>query len=496
MRSTLTCVAHRGAGAAAAALLVATAASVITPHASAAGSAAAGPDSAARSDRSVIVRRGGSDATLRFHRAAAGEVFLAVTVSARGVSWATRGNESAVVSAYVDGHYATDIVITSVGPVARHFALGHLRAGGHTLRLHYASGRSPSNAGVARLQDIGFSTVRPSDPAYVAAKYAPVLYGRNIAGLGGRFENNRTDTPLVAWHQVLPAARAGHSVIEYSVVWSNEDGGTGASAGLLMAQWGRTTDIEWIYRVEVDAKGRRVPGSGVFQSPNHGTTAFRGGYDGTHPLLQTCTSNNNVCDAKALKGQHQRTDPMRFGLSTRGVLGAAQPREHEMDINPWTYQVMGREMVRENKVESSPDPSSTPLLGDARTYLYLAVTHDTQPPASAGGVGLTVEVTLRGDPTTYSSNHDNALGLGSVNRNGPAATTVELPVGTRAADVASISVRRVAIGPDNGASLHVTELRRAFFLGTTYKPFMSFARRHLDVTLTQATPSGVIWPRP
>ena len=73
-------------------------------------------------------------------------------------------------------------------------------------------------------------------------------------------------------------------MIEYSVVWSNEDGGTGASAGLLMAQWGRTTDIEWIYRVEVDAKGRRVPGSGVFQSPNHGTTTFRGRYDGTHPL--------------------------------------------------------------------------------------------------------------------------------------------------------------------------------------------------------------------
>ncbi len=111
-----------------------------------------------------------------------------------------------MVSAYVDGHYATDIVITSASPVTRQFALGHLRAGGHTLRLHYAARRSPSNAGVARLQDIGFSH-RPAlqHPAYVAAKYAPVLYGRNVAGLGGRFQNNRTDTPLVAWHQVLPA---------------------------------------------------------------------------------------------------------------------------------------------------------------------------------------------------------------------------------------------------------------------------------------------------
>ncbi len=159
------------------------------------------------------------------------------------------------------------------------------------------------------------------------------------------------------------------------MVWSNEDGGTGARRPL-MAQWGRTTDIEWIYRVEVDAKGRRVAGSGVFQSPNHGTTVFRGRYDGTHPLLQTCTSNNNVCDARALERQRQTADPMRFALSTRAVLGAAQPREHEMDINPWTYQVMGREMVREDKVDRpAPDPS-TAALADQRTYLYLALNHD------------------------------------------------------------------------------------------------------------------------
>ena len=61
------------------------------------------------------VHRGGPDATISFHRSQVGEVFLDATVSARGVSWAERKNESAVVSAYVDGHYATDIVITSSG---------------------------------------------------------------------------------------------------------------------------------------------------------------------------------------------------------------------------------------------------------------------------------------------------------------------------------------------------------------------------------------------
>ncbi len=411
------------------------------------------------------------------------------SVSAPGVSWADRGNESAVVSAYVDGHYATDIVITSTGRVTRQFALGQLSTGRHTLRLHYAVGRSPSDAGLARLHDIGFSTLQPGDPGYVAAKYAPVLYGRNVAGLGGRFQNNHTDTPLVAWHQVLPAATPGHSWIEYSVIWSNEDGGTPAPA--LMAQWGRTTDIEWIYRVEVDARGRRVAGSGVFQSPSHGTQTFLGRYDGTHPVLQTCTSNNNVCDSKALRPLKLAADPMRFALSTRDVLTSDQPREHEMDIHPWTYQVMGREMVREHKVtDPVPDPSIA-ALGDQRSYLYLALDQAPSDPS----VGLAVDVVLTNAPTTYTSDHGQFASLFTIHRTGPAATTVKLPPGTTPADIASISVRRVLLGStDSGATVSVTALDRAFFLGSRYLPEASFAQRPLTTTLTAAMPTQVIWP--
>jgi hypothetical protein len=360
--------------------------------------------------------------------------------------------------------------------------------------LHYAARRSPSDAGVATLRDIGFSTVRPSDPGYVAARYAPVLYGRDVPGLGGRFQNNRTDTPLIAWHQVLPAAKPGHSVIEYSVTWSNEDGGTPAPA--LMAQWGRTTDIEWIYRVEVDAKGRRVAGSGEFQSPNHGTQVFRGRYDGTHPLLQTCTSNNNVCDSKTLRNlpNPQHPDPMRFALSTRAVLGAAQPREHEMDIHPWTYQVMGREMVREHKVTDPAADPSIAALADQRTYLYLAL--DQAP--SDGSVGLAVDVVLKSDPsTTYTSDHLGVGTLFTIHRSGPAATTVKLPRGTTAADIQSISVRRVTPllpgGSDSGASVSVTAIDRAFFLRGSYLPRASFAQGRVTATLTKASPTAVIW---
>lgn len=480
MRSVHMTVRRQGTAAVA---LVAWAASVAAMNVTPA-SAGSPRDTGAAVPTVVKVHSGGPDATIVFHRSRSGEAFLHATVSAQGVSWAEPKNESAVVSAYVDGHYATDIVIMSSGPVTRQFALGSLGVGRHTLRLHYAVHRSRSLAGVAKLEDIGFRTVPSTSPAYAAARYAPVLYGRNVKVSGGRFQNNHTDTPLVAWHQVLPAANPRHSVIEYSVMWSNEDGGTSSPA--LMAQWGRTTDIEWVYRVEINAKGKRVPGSGMFQAALHQTKTFNGRYDGTHPLLETCTSNNNMC-AKI-------DDPMRFALSTRDVLPADQPREHEMDIHPWTYQVMAREMVREHKIAESPGDPSTPAVSDQRNYVYVAVDHVTDPPGSAAGVGLAVDVELQGDPTTYTSNH--AIPAWSINRNGPAATTVELPVGTTAADVAAISVRRVPIGTtDNGASLTVTDLDRALFLGSGYQPRPSFAQVHgSDIVLTPDAPTAQIWP--
>src|SRR5262249_38695018 len=157
--------------------------------------------------------------------------------------------------------------------------------------------------------------------------------------------------------------------------------------------------------------------------------------------------------------------------------------------HPWTYQVMAREMVREHKIESPADPS-TPSVGDQRSYLYVAVDHDTDPAASAGGVGLAVDVRLK-DATTYTSNH--GIAPWTINRNGPAATTVELPVGTTAADVAAISVRRVPIGADNGASLTVTDLDRAFLLNGAYLPRASFAQWHGSVALTTGSPTTEIW---
>jgi hypothetical protein len=92
-----------------------------------------------------------------------------------------------------------------------------------------------------------------------------------------------TDTPLLGWHSRRPATRPGHERLEYTVLWSGEDGGTDPSAS--MARWGRTTDIEWVYNLEVDAAGRRVGRSASrFHGPRHVQLPFFGRFEHDHPL--------------------------------------------------------------------------------------------------------------------------------------------------------------------------------------------------------------------
>jgi hypothetical protein len=73
----------------------------------------------------------------------------------------------------------------------------------------------------------------------------------------------------------------GATTIEYTTIWSNEDGGTNTPA--LMARWGRTTDIEWIYRLVLGDRGRIL--REAYQGPNHETKQFTGAKLGRHPLL-------------------------------------------------------------------------------------------------------------------------------------------------------------------------------------------------------------------
>ena len=439
----------------------------------AAGAAAAGP--------TLSVVRGGADATTTIMTASAGEAILDLTVSAPEVSWVSAGSESAVVSLSIDGRYQSDIVVMSDTPTARSIALGALAAGGHILRAHFAADRSPSGAVSATLVVDAVRVTMPTDAGYVALAHAPILYGRQLSK-STPFENATTDTPLLAWHESTAASTPGDTILEYSVVWSNEDGGTSPPA--LMARWGRTTDIEWVYRVEVDLSGRTVPGTEVFQGKNHATKPFGGAYEGLHPLLQTCTSNNNMCDKKV-------DDPMRLALDAEDTRAPSRARESLMDAHPWTYRVMAQEMLREGQVESPSDPG-TPEMGNQRTYLFLEIRKRTEGANDGNSwVGVAIGVRLVGDPTLYRSDHLTADW--AIQRDLPAATTVELPVGTTTADISRVLAIRTTSGKkDTGASVTVRAINLGFFLDASYLPRPSVLSWTGPVVLTPTSPSAVL----
>ncbi|MGI5509061.1 hypothetical protein [Streptomyces sp. CA-106131] len=435
--------------------------------------------------RHIQVRRDHPDVRVPVVVSRSGEAVIDLNAEAPGTDWAVAGAESAVVSISVDRHYATDLVVSGGQPLHRQLALGHLKAGVHILRLHFSDERSPAAATSALVDSLRVTTYAPDSPEYLVLRYAPVVYGRSLTDLGSPYQNATTDTPLIAWHEVAPAATPGHQILTYSVVWSNEDGGTNTPA--LMARWGRTTDIEWIYSVEVDEHGNRVAGSDTYQAPNHGTLHFSGKYEGDHALLETCTSNNNMCDVV--------DDPMRFFLSTLQTLPAGQPREYLMDVNPWTYEIMAKEMLREHKVEApSASTQFTPDMSDQRNYLYAVVKKSTEPAnTGASWVGVSLGVRIVSGQTVYLSHHVDPTW--SISRDLPAATTVELPAGTKAEDIAEVSVHRVVVGTDTGATVHVTGINRGFFLGQDYRPQQSFLTWSGDVTLDANNTSAVIWRR-
>lgn len=164
-----------------------------------------------------------------------------------------------------------------------------------------------------------------------------------------------------------------------------------------------------------------------------------------------------------------------------------------MDREPWTYRIAAEEMLREGKIEEPSDPA-TREVGDLRTYLFAEFAKTTGAatlPGSAPGVALGVR--LRSAPSTlFRSDHDEPTW--SVERDGAAATTVELPEGTTVSDIASIeAIRRPTGWGDNGAPATVTSINRGFFLDDSHLPRPSSIAWTGSVTLTPAEPSAVIW---
>jgi hypothetical protein len=391
--------------------------------------------------------------TLREHPfkvKAEAEVLLDLTAAAPHTTWAEAGSEAAVATVFVDGTYNQDIFLfAGARPFTYQVMLGHFQPGEHALRVDFNRKRSASKATAIEIQDAKISFADRANPEYQALSLAPIVYAR--PNTIGRF----SDIPLLMWYET---ERAGPlTTIRYSVIFTNEDGGTQTSA--LMARWGRTTDIEWIYEVQIDAQGKVQ--AATFQGVEHKTQHFGGKEENGHPTLYVVSDNNNVSD----RGESEirfASRPIPFDLSHSS-------REEIMDRHPWIYQLMAAELQREGKISEASRGGNQ--MADPRHYLYLDAASELS------GTALSFAVKLKGNPKWYES--DLGINYYKIDRSGYFRTTVRLPAGTRLDQIERIAVRCDAAGnPRSGeeikklsaAECGLSAVNKAFMLDATFRP--------------------------
>jgi CheY-like chemotaxis protein len=240
-------------------------------------------------------------------------------------------------------------------------------------------------------------------------RHAPVLYQR--ADTVG----TQNDVPLVMYAEW----DAKEKSITYTVIFSNEDGGT--STRDLMARWGRATDIEYVYKVWVDEKGKALRRE--IQGAGHKDVAFTGPFEGDRPVLRPVTRNNMVAGAVEKSGRRFDVEPQLVDLSEHS-------REYVMDLKPETWKVMGEELRREGKLRPYGVVRGEDI-SDPANYAYVEFRSEQK-----DGGRVAVGFTLPGGRRVQMSHLGKAGN--TVERSGWMRLATELPPGTLLKDLGTV----------------------------------------------------------
>lgn len=336
------------------------------------------------------------------------EIFLSIEASVVGASWQKIGAEAAVLTVFVDGKYNQDAVLFAGENFFEYqLLLGKYSPNEHKITIVLNEKHSAQNASNVRIKSI--SARRPEDSTrtkfldsspltFLATVNAPIIYLRPETI--GVF----SDIPLLTYYEIFDEPQ-NIKRVRYTTIFTNEDGGTQSAA--LMARWGRMTDIEWIYEMRVNETGEIV--SEIYQAANHETKSFNGKRLGSHPLFLDATVNNNFADdgCSAL-----RVSPILIKTDL-----TKSSRETVMDANPWTYQIMAQEAIRENRI--NPEKLDANTIADLREYLYAEVY--TEPENAA--VAFEIKTP---DGKIFSS--DSGIAALRVNRPGYVRIALRVPV--------------------------------------------------------------------
>lgn len=198
--------------------------------------------------------------------------------------------------------------------------------------------------------------VRPGGTLYdLVLRHSPFLVIR-----GDQYKNRVTDLPIALAYSTLPmmAGAAQHLLIKYTVFFTDEDSLPGMSdTEAQMARYGRRTDIEWLYQVELDLEtgavvSRQYQGGAVGEI-GHARYFFVGQYlpESDHPILYDTATHNifdDVCPPgrreAPLVGYHLVPDPQY------GEIEFPRAREELMLAAPWMFEVSDEELNRERKL--------------------------------------------------------------------------------------------------------------------------------------------------
>ncbi len=378
-----------------------------------------------------------------FETKARAEALATITVTCDTCAWDVAGREAVVLSLVLDGRYVQHLPIVRTGRAEYRVMLGRVEPGLHTLVIDEdAELTAPGLRGGARalVDTIVVDQIDAGARDYSAIKLAPIVYAR--PDTVGKY----TDVPVFMWYEIEPTARGTR--YRYSVIFTNEDGGTPADR--LMATWGRTTDIEYLYSVELDRKGDILEDD--IQGPEHEILPFKGRREGEHPLLWVSTDNNMVLPEGTTRVRYAPA-PVLFPL--RDV-----SREAVMDVHPWLYAVMANELRREGKIVADAPPGQG-AIPDPRRFVFIEGCGELAEKAIAFAVRV----------GTQWISSDRDISDYRIVRDGCFRAAIPLPATATVKDVRALRAQVFAReGKTNTAPARVTRINTVFMLDERFVP--------------------------
>ncbi|WP_322904078.1 hypothetical protein [Paenibacillus campi] len=423
--------------------------------------------------------------------------YAVIALEAAGDShWQEQGRESVVLRLELNGQYQQDVILF-YGDRALDYVrlLGCLPAGTHTITIMLQREMTPQRATRAVVRRAGLYHIGYEQPLALVYRHTPVIYGRQLTH---PYESTFTDTPLLLLYSL--EQRQERTVIEYHLVFSHEDEGT--PSGLLMSKWGRTTDIEWMHRLELDGDGTVL--RHTYQGPQHVETAFAGHTAcGGHPVLQAATANGNFTDVPVSDYRYMLPPLLYWDRN-------GEPRERVMVLYPFIHQVSNWEMNRQYELEQPVNRHSWKL-ADQRHYLFIhglkqwldSVNDESQtelPIDEVTGENISLlrqtcidyQLRLKGEQQWLSSSYfDLRIGTFRAAYEGPYpgfATTIKTDKQLVLDDIAAI---RAVLLPGGLDEVQIGNMY-AYTLDEQYQPVAGITVE-LSVVLTTAEPTALLW---